>query len=465
MITVLSLGPGPYEMLTEETTRCLQTGPLFLRTAKHPVAGKLHDARIPFQSFDSYYDQYEDFDELHHAIAASLLEDAKKHDLVYAVPDPDTDRSVFLIRTQCTVPVRILPGVSLPAYYLSCLPQPFAPSASLLSSPASDFTLPDSDRDLLITELHSRQLAGDIKILLSDLYDETSDVVFFSADQSPQVVPLYSIDRQKTYDHTCAIFVPYVPFEKKTRFSFSDLMHIMSILRSQDGCPWDQEQTHHSLRPYLIEEAYEAAGAIDENDSDHLCDELGDVLLQVAFHASIAESCTEFTRTDIATAICKKLMRRHPKIFGHTTELDADETWEMIKKQERGFSSVADSLADVSPALPALTRSVKLQKRACKAVVDFADMPDALHLAADLLSEIRQFIQDGKDPDAAIAKLFYTCTAISRLAGKDPEDTLSKANNQFIQMFSHAEEERKKARKTQNPLTLREMIVYLRSAR
>lgn len=466
MITVLPLGPGPYELLTNESARLLHSGHLFLRTAKHPVASKLVEEHVSFESFDALYDQYEDFDELHHEMASRLLRLASDQEIIYAVPDPDTDASVQILRRQTNIPVRVLPGVSLTNYYLACLPQPFAACSSLRSTPAEDFSHPDSDQDLLITELHSQPLAGLIKISLSDLYDDNTEVVFFSAHLShPSVIPLYAIDRQKHYDHTSAVFVPLVPFEKKERFTFTDLMHIMSILRSQEGCSWDQEQTHQSLRPYMIEEAYEAAGAIDENDMDHLSDELGDVLLQVAFHASIAESCSEFSRTDISTAICKKMMRRHPNIFGHTSDQDANATWDSIKNEEKGFSSVSEALADVSSALPALTRAVKIQKRACRTVHDFTDAGEALQMACSLLSEIQGLLQTGKDPGETVGRLLYVCAAISRLTGGDPEDTLSNINTQFIRTFSDSEFERKKAGKEQNPLTLQEMIVYLRTAR
>ena len=465
MITVVPLGPGSPDLLTSDSVQKLHSGNLFLRTARHPVADALTSEQIGFQSFDALYDEYEDFDELHRDIASRLLKLGAQEDLIYAVPDPVTDASVRILQSQNKVAVRILPGVSLTAYYLSSLPQPFCPSSALCTCSAMDFVSPDSDRDLLLTELHSRQLAGDIKILLSDIYDEETSVVFFSCDLDlPAVIPLYALDRQKSYNHTSAVFVPSIPFEKKVRFTFNDLMHIMYVLRSQDGCPWDQEQTHQSLRKYLLEEAYEAAGAIDEDDPDHLCDELGDVLLQVAFHASIAESCTEFSRTDITSAICRKMMRRHPKIFGHTTDLDADETWENVKKEERGFSSVTDSLSDVSPALPALTRAAKIQKRAGKAGTDFASAQDALQAAAELIQDIMKQLENHEDPTHTLGCLLYICAAAARLSRIDPEETLDTACSRFIHGFSEAENAGKKSGKAQNPLTIREMIVYLRTA-
>lgn len=465
MITVLTLGPGSPDLLTAESAQKLQNGNLYFRTARHPVAQALQKKQVPFESFDSLYDQFEDFDELHHEIAARLLKAGSETDLIYAVPDPSTDASVHLLRTQDQIQVRILPGVSLSSYYLSNLPQPFSPSSSVCTCSAMDFVSPNPDCDLLLTELHSRQLAGDVKILLCDLYDEETSVVLFSSDlHSPAVIPLYTLDRQKSYDHTTAVFVPSVPFERKARYTFADLMHLMSVLRSQDGCPWDQEQTHESLRKYLIEEAYEAAGAIDEGDTDHLCDELGDVLLQIAFHASIAESCTEFTRTDITTAICKKMIRRHPKVFAHSTELDADDTWDIIKNEEHGFTSAAESLSDITPALPALARAAKIQKRAGKYGTDFASGEDALQAAADTIREILEIRAEKKDPSNAVGCLLFICVSAVRLLGMDPEEILHAACVRFIQLFSEAETAMKNNGKAQNPLTLREMIVYLRTA-
>lgn len=464
MITVLSLGPGAKEYLSKESEQLLHTSCLFLRTSRHPIAEALIADGISFTALDDLYDEYEDFDELHQAIADRILKESTDQEIVYAVPDPETDQSVRILRRQNGIPVRVLPGVSYASYYLSRLPQPFAPSSSICTCSAMDCTHPvDTETDLLITELHSQALAGDIKIVLCNMYSEETEIVFFPAGlKAPSVIPLFTLDRQKKYDHTSAVYIPAVPFECKTRFTFQDLMHVMSILRSQDGCPWDQEQTHESLRPYLLEEAYEAAGAIDEEDMDHLCEELGDVLLQVAFHASIAESSGDFNHIDIASAICQKMIRRHPKVFGHASVHDDHEAWDQLKKEERGYTSVSDSLADVTHALPALTRATKVQSRAGKAGVGFQSSEEALRTAQDILSTILQ--SSATDTGKSLGQLLFTVIDAARTAGLDADQLLSSATDRFIDRFSEAESKCKNSGNTQNPLTLQEMNVYLRTA-
>jgi tetrapyrrole methylase family protein/MazG family protein len=129
------------------------------------------------------------------------------------------------------------------------------------------------------------------------------------------MIPLYQLDNQKHYDHTAAVFLPGVDYLHRARHTFEDLERIVSRLRAPDGCPWDSVQTHRSLTPYMVEEAWEVVNAIEEDDPDHLADELGDVLFQVFIHASIGKSCGEFTLTDILTDICRKMIHRHPAVF------------------------------------------------------------------------------------------------------------------------------------------------------
>ncbi len=202
----------------------------------------------------------------------------------------------------------------------------------------------DPTTPMLITEIWNRSLACDLKLRLCDVYgDELPTVLFPSTvktNRKPQNIQLWEMDRLHTYDHTVCLYLPAVPLQQRTRYSFQDLQSIMHQVRRQ--CPWDREQTHQTLRRYLIEEAYEAVGAVDEGDMDHLADELGDVLLQVAFHADIAESAYEFTMQDITTAIVHKMLYRHAHIFGNVhcdTPEEVADSWEKLKKAEKGLMS------------------------------------------------------------------------------------------------------------------------------
>lgn len=179
-------------------------------------------------------------------------------------------------------------------------------------------------------------------------------------------------------------------FKAKEKYSVSDLISIMALLRGEGGCPWDREQDHLTIRKNLIEEAYEVVEAIDAGDPEMLCEELGDLLLQVVFHSRISEEEGDFSIEEVADGICRKLIHRHPHIFSDVVVKDSGEVlenWDAIKKQEKGQKTASDTLHSVPKVLPALMRSQKVQKRAAKTGFDY---PDALSALADLESEVAE---------------------------------------------------------------------------
>lgn len=179
-------------------------------------------------------------------------------------------------------------------------------------------------------------------------------------------------------------------FKAKEKYSVSDLISIMALLRGEGGCPWDREQDHLTIRKNLIEEAYEVVEAIDAGDPEMLREELGDLLLQVVFHSRISEEEGDFSIEEVADGICRKLIHRHPHIFSDVVVKDSGEVlenWDAIKKQEKGQKTASDTLHSVPKVLPALMRSQKVQKRAAKTGFDY---PDALSALADLESEVAE---------------------------------------------------------------------------
>lgn len=185
--------------------------------------------------------------------------------------------------------------------------------------------------------------------------------------------------------------------------SFSDLCDIIARLRAPDGCPWDREQTHRSLKKHMIEEAYEAAETFDGGDGMKMADELGDVLLQVVLHAQIGAEAGEFTIDDVTDAVCNKMIVRHPHIFGDkhfdTSEKVLDE-WEAIKRKERGQSTLYQEMEGVSRALPALTWGGKLYKKAVKAGV--TEIPDDDSVGRDIFIAMAKAVDSGLDPEAEL---------------------------------------------------------------
>ena len=365
-LTIVSIGPGDPVLLNRATQDHLLTAaPLILRTAHHSLAAWLDDQEISYTSLDDLYEQSEDFDVLSGRITNRVwqLAAGAKHP-VYAVPDLITDRTVDSVYTACPENAEIMavPGFSYADFYLSrCRGILPAGSVRVLSATEMLSSFYDPGESVLITEIDGEVLAGDLKVFLSSLLDDESEIWLLHESGRPVNIPLFELDRQKAYNHLTALFLPAVDFMHRSRYSMRDLLRIMELLRAPDGCPWDRIQTHESLQPYMVEEAWESIIAMDEKDPDHMADELGDLLFQIVFHASIGKAYDEFSMDDVISHICAKMISRHPHVFGQMKMSTADEVldrWESIKSAETGHKSVRASLEDVSPALPSLKYAI-----------------------------------------------------------------------------------------------------------
>ena len=276
-------------------------------------------------------------------------------------------------------------------------------------------------------------------------------------------MPLYELDRQSAYDHLTAAYVPAVPMERRTRYDMDDLVHVMQRLRAPDGCPWDREQTHESLLPSLLEESYEYIQAVRDGDIDHMYDELGDVLLQVVFHAEVARQHGDFDIHDVTTAICHKMIERHTHIFG-TEKADTAgqvlDNWEALKRRQRGITTHAQAMEDVSTGLSPLLRAGKVQNKARKVGFDFAGAAEALGKVYEEADEVAQNLHDGADPEMELGDLLFSVVNVCRLAGKNPDIALFASTNKFISRFRAMENAIKKSGKCLEDLTLSEMDVY-----
>jgi len=234
-----------------------------------------------------------------------------------------------------------------------------------------------------------------------------------------------------------------VNFIYKPRYDVDDLVEIMKILRSPGGCPWDREQDHHSIRKNFIEEVYEACEAIDEENADHLCEELGDVLLQVVFHARMEEEKGAFSLNDVADGICKKLILRHPHIFGDTKVKDAAEVlqnWDAIKKKEKGQKTFSDQLDGVAQSLPALMRAQKVQSRAAKAGFDWDELSGALQKVREETEEVAAAASESEARrEEELGDLLFACVNAARFLHVDSEQALSRATDKFARRFKAVE--------------------------
>ena len=257
----------------------------------------------------------------------------------------------------------------------------------------------------------------------------------------------------------------------KKRHEIADLLAVMGRLRDPDsGCPWDREQTFASIAPYTIEEAYEVADAIERGDMDALRDELGDLLLQVVYHAQMASEDDRFNFSDVVDAVTAKMIRRHPHVFSDPSRRDEflrDNLWERIKaeeKTERNGACPSSVLDDVPPALPSLARAVKLQKRAARVGFDWPELTPVLDKAEEELAELKAAFTDSAagtgnatQVEEEFGDLLFVMANIARHLKVDPETALRAANAKFVRRFHCIEDALRREGRKPEDATLEEM--------
>lgn len=260
-----------------------------------------------------------------------------------------------------------------------------------------------------------------------------------------------------------------IEWTDKPSYNFQDLIEIVRILRHPGGCPWDQEQTHQSIRRNFIEEACEVAEAIDDGSAEHLKEELGDVLLQVVFHTSIEEDAGRFGLDDVADGVCKKLIYRHPHVFGDVAVSSTGEVlsnWEELKRQEKHQETQADAVDAVARTLPALWRAEKIKKKVAKAGFEWPDVSGALDKLSEELDELKAAALKGEgDPAEELGDLLLAAVSVARFLETDPEDALHRACNKFSARFRITEELAKERGLELSELTDREQTALWKAAK
>ena len=257
-------------------------------------------------------------------------------------------------------------------------------------------------------------------------------------------------------------------FERKNRYGYADLLEIIRLLRSENGCPWDKVQTHRSIRRGMLEEAYEAAEAIDRDDTAMMREELGDVLMQVVFHADIASDEGRFTMDDVCDEVVKKLLYRHPHVFGTAHEDSAESvlvSWEKLKRAEKGQATAADALDAVARSLPGLWRAEKLQKKAADAGFDWPDIHGALDKLDEETGELRRAVESGEGVAEELGDVLFAAVKVGRFAGVDPEDAINATCEKFIRRFRGMEEGAERQGRSLKDLSLDEMTALWNRAK
>ena len=436
-VTVVGLGPAGAEFITAETLELLHGDrPVWLRTDRHPGV----DALSVAGSFDGLYESLDTFDDVYRSIVDTLVAEATKHGhVVYAVPGSPfvAERTVELLRSDTRIDVDIRSAMSFLDLCWGALDiDPMAHTVTIVDAHRLGTDAAGRVGPFLITQIHSAEVVHDVLLALDDVDPAAVTILqgLGTTDETVETVPWAQLGRALEPDHLTSLWVPQL--SEPVAGAFVQFDELVRRLRAE--CPWDAEQTHDSLRRYLIEESYEVLEAIDAVTAGHpdayvdLEEELGDLLFQVFFHARLAAEQGQFTVTDVAQTIHDKLHARHPHVFGDADAVDTVANWETAKQVEKGRAS---AMAGIPAALPALLHALKVQTRA--ASVGFSG-PDLVWALADVADELREVTEDPSEHE--VGDLLYAAVQVARMLDVDPEMALRAASNRFAARFRHVEE-------------------------
>ncbi len=434
---------------------------LYLQTREHPSARPVLEAELPYVSMDDLYAAAEDYDRLNDAIADRLT---SGDDAVYAVMGGGSFSQLAAIERMCRergFDLIVLPGV---AYHQAAFPEGQTGQVCTANDLPEEL---DTAVPLYITELDNPLLAGEVKLKLQRFYPDEHPVTLAvqQADGSyvRTTLPLYALDREKGFFASTVVRVPVLPFMQKTSYGFDDLLYVLRRLRAPDGCPWDREQTHESLKKDMREECYELMDAIDEGSDEHVIEECGDVLMNVLFHPIIGEEQGRYDHRDVTTGIVDKLIYRHPHVFGSVKVSSSEEVlknWDALKKKEKHQETYADTLRSVPRSFPALLRCEKVQKKARRVGFDFDTAADAFYKIAEEAGELQAAMAENRNVDKEMGDLLFAAMNVCRLLGLDGEETLHKATDKFIDRFARMEKSILADGKSLSDMTLNEMDTY-----
>lgn len=449
-LTIVSLST-PETISCAAQKACEEASRLFLQTAQTPCAAPV--AGLAYQSMDDLYAAADDFDALQRAIQERLFSGGE--DVTYAVPGRVSGEQLAAIshaaqeRGYC---VRTIPGAG---YFEAALPCDILAQNGFTLAAAADMpAVLDPQRALIIEELDTAMTAAEVKLRLAAYWPDEHPLTLCLMQPDGRYertqVPLYMLDRLTNdrgfrsahpapYHAATVLYVPPCALLSLSRFGYRELEQVMERLRMPGGCPWDAEQTHESLKQAMIEECYEVLDAIDAKDETALCEELGDVLLQVVFHAEIEAERGRFCARDVTTGIVEKLIYRHPHVFGdaHADTPDAAlDKWEELKKAEKHFNSTSEMMAAIPKNLPALMRAAKVQKKAAKVGFDWDKAGDALLKLCEEVNELAAAINSGGNIAEEMGDVLFAAVNVSRLLKLEPEQMLTDATEKFIRRFT-----------------------------
>lgn len=490
-IYIIGLGPGDAGLITLDAFRLIaHARRLILRTAIHPSVAYLDEQHISYEALDHFYEEGASFDAVYHNITSYVLQAAKEGDVVYAVPGSPVvaEYTVQLLEAEGLkqgVIVQVLPGMSFLEVMYTALRFDPVNGLSIVDSSEVDAIPRDLATPLIITQVYNRKVASDVKLALMDLYgDEYEATLVYHVslpDQKLEKVKLYELDRLDTIDHLTSLFLPTPPIahqddgedlredDATMPFDMTPLVNVMARLRGENGCPWDKSQTHKTLRRYLLEEVYEMLDAIDTNDVDGIREELGDILYQVVIHARIAEEEGLFDAQDIVGDVCRKMIRRHPHVFGPKGLENGSKSmvnWDRLKQgeQRQQHNHLLDG---VVPGLPSLLAAYKLQEKSAKVGFEWNTAEEVMDKFHEEWNELLEALKE-KDPahvEEEAGDVLFVLANLYRRYEIEPESALHRANSKFRRRFSFVEDRVHESHRHWSDFTLDELDAFWNEAK
>lgn len=478
-ITIIGLGASELDQLPLGIYKKLKIAEhLYVRTEQHPVLQELKAEGLTWTSFDTIYEKNDQFEAVYEEIVQTLLNLAKDAPVTYAVPGHPlvAEQTVQLLieaERKGHAKIRIEGGQSFldPIF------------AALRIDPIEGFQLIDGTsfkRDdvqmgshVLIGQVYDAFSASEVKLTLMEKYPDDYEVTIVTAAGSTQEklrkVPLYELDRVMELDNLTTLYVPPIREQEKRLKEWQTLRQIVADLRGPNGCPWDKEQTHATLKKYAVEEVYELLQAIEEKDDDHIVEELGDVLLQVFLHAQIGEDSGYFSMEDVLNSISDKMIRRHPHVFGDVTANSTEDVlrnWQQIKADEKNED--AESLLDGEMRSDSsLLTSFNYQKKVAKVGFDWPDVSGAWDKFTEELAEWKKELQSGTKETQVdeLGDVLFTIVNLARFYGLSPEQAMIQANEKFKRRFQFIESSVKRGKGNFSDYNLEELDKFWNDAK
>ncbi|MBR2968997.1 MAG: MazG family protein [Clostridia bacterium] len=435
-LTLVGLGVKAGDISLEALSAVQAAEKVILKTdmtANYPI---FEQYGITVTTMDHVYQRSRNFDTLCRNVAAEVFSASKGCNAVYCVDGSVLEDNACKLILQKHRDVKVISGVSKVS---SCM-EGLGIAGSYSAVSAYDVhTLEPNGGLLCVYDMDSSYLAGEVKLRLMDIYGDECPCLLFCGGEKYSVA-LYEIDRMERYDYTTALVVTPNSFLNKNAYTFNDLCTLITMLRGENGCPWDRAQTHESIRINAIEEVYELVDAIDRCDDERLTEEIGDCLMQAVFHTQLAEDRGALTQGEVLTGVCKKLISRHTHIFfgdKASDEAQALDVWEKNKQKEHGYS-LKGAVRDVPSCFPALLRTEKVIKRASKAGWETGDKESAEQEINRLCGELIS-CEEG-EVMRVLGDLLFACVNLGRMRGGECEIALKDKTEQFVKEFAGDEE-------------------------